>query len=139
MIARFCQSYLFIADAGPAGPPGIAAPTVENHGDNDAAPDNQPSQFLLFRGLEPSVTEELLAKGVSKLYKPAQSGAENNSENQKKGPKMASTTGDANLGARDGSIRRVLLVRDRKSNDSCRYGFAEFAAIQVCYLSISRI
>lgn len=109
----------------------MAAPAVENHGDNDAAPDHEPSQFLLFRGLEPSVTEELLAKGVSKLYRPASNGSENVPGSQKKGAKVASTTGDANLGARDGSIRRVLLVRDRKSNDSWRYGFAEFAAVQV--------
>lgn len=102
-----------------------------NNGDNDAAPENQPSQFLLFRGLEPSVTEELLAKGVAKLYRPA-SGNDGGSGTQKKGAKVASTTGDANLGAREGSIRRVLLVRDRKTNDSWRYGFAEFANVTVC-------
>ncbi|KAE8148802.1 hypothetical protein BDV25DRAFT_11957 [Aspergillus avenaceus] len=116
-------------EPGPTGPPGIAAPKVENNGDNDAAPENQASQFLLFRGLEPTVTEELLAKGVAKLYRPASS--DNTSGSQKKGSKVASTTGDSNLGARDGSIRRVLLVRDRKTNDSWRYGFAEFATIQV--------
>jgi hypothetical protein len=102
---------------------------VENHGDNDAAPENQASQFLLFRGLESSVTEELLAKGVAKLYRPAS--GDNSAGNQKKGAKVASTTGDSNLGARDGSIRRVLLVRDRRTNESWRYGFAEFATIQV--------
>ncbi|KAL4924519.1 putative G-patch domain protein [Aspergillus undulatus] len=123
-------------DAGPAGPPGIAAPRVENHGDNDAAPENQPSQFLLFRGLETSVTEELLAKGVAKLYRP---NSEGTSGNQKKGAKVASTTGDSNLGARDGSIRRVLLVRDRKSNESWRYGFAEFATIQDAQAAILRL
>ncbi|KAA8645843.1 putative G-patch domain protein [Aspergillus tanneri] len=94
-------------EPGPTGPPGIAAPRVDNHGDNDSAPENQPSQFLLFRGLEPTVTEELLAKGVAKLYRPSTS-SENSSGSQKKG-KVASTTGDSNLGARDGSIRRVLL------------------------------
>lgn len=118
-------------DAGPAGPPGIAAPKVDNYGDNDVAPDNQPSQFLIFRGLEPSVTEELLAKGVAKLYKPASGAAEGSSKNEKKGAKVASTTGDSNLGAREGSIRRIFLVRDRRSNESWRYGFAEFATVQV--------
>lgn len=127
--AIFCSWH---TDVAPSGPPGMAAPTVENHGDNDAAPNHEPSQFLLFRGLEPSVTEELLAKGVSKLYRPAPNDSDSTPGNQKKGAKVASTTGDANLGARDGSIRRVLLVRDRKSNDSWRYGFAEFAAVQVC-------
>ena len=118
-------------ELGPAGPPGIAAPKVENYGDNDVAPDNQPSQFLIFRGLDSSVTEELLAKGVAKLYKPASSTSEPSSKNDKKGAKVASTTGDSNLGAREGSIRRVLLVRDRRSNESWGYGFAEFATVQV--------
>ena len=121
-----------LTESGPIGPPGVPVPKVENNGDNDSAPENQPSQFLLFRGLESSVTEELLAKGVSKLYRPSPSNnAEGSAGNQKKGAKVASTTGDFNLGARDGSIRRVLLVRDRKSNESWRYGFAEFDTVQV--------
>ncbi|KAL4946100.1 hypothetical protein BDV06DRAFT_235347 [Aspergillus oleicola] len=123
-------------DAGPTGPPGIAASRVDNNGDNDAAPESQPSQFLLFRGLETSVTEELLAKGVAKLYRP---NSEGTSGTQKKGAKIASTTGDSNLGARDGSIRRVLLVRDRRSNESWRYGFAEFATIQDAQAAVSRL
>lgn len=117
----------------PVGPPGAPAPKVVNNGDNDAAPENQPSQFLLFRGLDSSVTEELLAKGVAKLYRPT--GGSNDgpsSNNPKKGAKVASTTGDSNLGAREGSIRRVLLVRDRRTNESWRFGFAEFANVLVC-------
>jgi hypothetical protein len=106
-------------------------PRVANTGDNDAAAEGTPSQFLLFRGLEPTVTEELFAKGVAKLYKPATgSGAQGIPSNPKKA-KVASTTGDSNLGAREGSIRRVLLVRDRRSNESWRYGFAEFATVEV--------
>lgn len=101
-----------------------------NNGDNDAASENEPSQFLLIRGLEASVTEELLAKGVAKLYRPP-TNSESTASLPKKGAKVASTTGDSNLGARDGSIRRVLLVRDRKSNESWRYGFAEFSTLQV--------
>ncbi|KAL3493751.1 rna-binding protein [Aspergillus germanicus] len=124
-------------DAGPTGPPGMAAPRVYNNGDNDAAPENQPSQFLLFRGLETSVTEELLAKGVAKLYRPSNS--DSGSGTQKKRAKVASTTGDSNLGARDGSIRRILLVRDRRSNESWRYGFAEFATIQDAQAAIVRL
>lgn len=103
-----------------------------NNGDNDAAPENQPSQFILIRGLEGSVNEDLLAKGVAKLYRPNSGHNDNSSNVQKKAGKVASTTGDANLGAREGSIRRVLLVRDRKTNESWRYGFAEFANVLVC-------
>lgn len=113
-----------------SGPPGVPAPKIPNEGDHDVAPETEPSQFLLIRGLEASTTEELLAKGVSKLYRPS---GNNDSapDNQKKGSKVASTTGDSNLGAREGSLRRVLLVRDRKTNASWRYGFAEFATVKV--------
>lgn len=105
---------------------------VMNSGDSDASPDGTPSQFLLLRGLEPTVTEDLLSKGVSKLYKPSrQSSPPAASSSKKSNAKVASTTGDANLGAKEGSLRRVLLVRDRKSNDSWRYGFAEFATVDV--------
>ncbi|KAJ5816297.1 hypothetical protein N7447_008530 [Penicillium robsamsonii] len=122
----------------PIGPPGVSALKIANDGDNDVAPENQPSQFLLIRGLEASVTEELLAKGVSKLYRPS---GNNDSapDNQKKGSKVASTTGDSNLGAREGSLRRVLLVRDRETNASWRYGFAEFAGINDAQAAMTRL
>ncbi|KAG5291240.1 RNA-binding protein [Histoplasma capsulatum G186AR] len=121
-------------------PPGVAnPPRVANHGDNDVAPDGSPSQFILLRGLEASVTEELLAKGVTKLYKPS-SGSDgyNAPPAAKKGAKVASTTGDANIGAREGSIRRVLLIRDRRSNESWKYGFAEFATVEDAQAALTR-
>lgn len=110
-----------------------------NNGASDASPDGTPSQFLLLRSLEPTVTEELLAKGVAKLYKPSRKSSPTLSSTTKKGnAKVASTTGDANLGAREGSLRRVLLIRSRKTQESWRYGFAEFATVEVCCsLSIS--
>lgn len=123
----------------PVGPPGVPVPKVVNNGDNDAAPENQPSQFLLFRGLDSSVTEELFAKGAAKLYRPTSGNNDNASNNPKKGGKVASTTGDSNLGAREGSIRRVLLVRDRKTNESWRYGFAEFANVMDAQAAIQRL
>ncbi|KAJ9310369.1 hypothetical protein DTO217A2_148 [Paecilomyces variotii] len=124
----------FPAVAVPDAPP----EPVPNTGDNDTAPENQPSQFLLFRGLETSVTEELFAKGVAKLYKPPSTTSQGASSSQKKGAKIASTTGDSNLGAREGSIRRVLLVRDRKTNESWRYGFAEFATVEDAQAALTR-
>lgn len=77
------------------------------------------------------MSEELLAKGVSKLFKPSGSNNQQPQNNAKKGAKVASTTGDANLGAREGTLRRILLVRDRKSNESWRFGFAEYASVEV--------
>ena len=108
-----------------------------NSGDSDVSPDGTPSQFLLFRGLEPTVTEDLLAKGAAKLFKPSgRSPPPAAPVVTKKGPaKVASTTGDANLGAKEGTIRRILLVRDRRSNESWRYGFVEFGTVDVSYCS----
>jgi hypothetical protein len=106
------------------GEPAAAAPP--NTGDSDVSPESTPSQFLLFRGLGASVTEELLAKGVEKLYK----SAEESGPGAKKA-KVTSTTASSNFGATEGSIRRVFVVRRRGSDDSCRYGFAEFRAPEV--------
>ena len=103
-----------------------------NSGDSDASPNGTPSQFLLIRALEPTVSEDLLAKGVAKLYKPSRRASPPaNPWSKRNNAKVASTTGDANLGAREGSLRRVLLIRDRRNNESWRYGFAEFATIDV--------
>ncbi len=105
-----------------------------NSGDSDVSPNGAPSQFLLLRSLEPTVSEDLLAKGVAKLYKPGRrSSPPANTASKKNNAKVASTTGDANLGAKEGSLRRILLVRDRRSNESWRYGFAEFATIDVSH------
>lgn len=111
-----------------------------SNGASDASPDGTPSQFLLFRGLEPTVTEELLAKGVAKLYKPSRNASPSAPTTTKKGvAKVASTTGDANLGAKEGSLRRILLVRSRKTQESWRYGFAEFATVEVrCFQQYQR-
>ena len=115
-----------------AGFKATSKPQYLNSGDSDVSPDGTPSQFLLIRNLEPTVTEDLLARGVTKLYKPTRkSSPPADSASRKNNAKIASTTGDANLGAKDGSLRRVLLVRDRRSNESWRYGFAEFATIDV--------
>ncbi|KAJ4511737.1 hypothetical protein HRR83_004224 [Exophiala dermatitidis] len=123
----------------PRPEPGFEVPAkAPNVGDNDVSPDNAPSQFLLFRGLEPSVTEELLAKGVAKLNKPGPSANQREETATKKGAKVASTTGNANLGAKEGSLRRVLLVRDRRSNESWRYGFAEYASIEDAQAALTR-
>jgi RNA-binding protein 5/10 len=78
----------------------------KNDGRRDTAT-SPPSQFLLFRGLEAGVSEEVLSKGVLKLASPA-----------------------APNGASESSLKRVLLVRDRRTNESWRFGFAEFSSFQ---------
>lgn len=104
-----------------------------NTGDSDVSPDGATSQFLLFRGLEATVTAQLLAKGAAKLYKSRAGSPPAPAATVPKKPaaKVSSTTAEANLGAREGSIRRVLLVKDRRTDESWRYGFVEFATVEV--------
>ena len=109
---------------------GAKPPQFVNTGDSDAAV--EPSQFIILRGLEPSVTEELLSKGVSKLCRANErSHSASGASNRKEGAKVLSTTSSSNLGAPEGSIKRVFIVRDRRSGESWRFGFAEFKSIEV--------
>lgn len=129
---RKLETVLMIVDMATFNQAAAAKPQYMNSGDSDASPNGTPSQFLLIRNLEPTVTEDLLAKGVAKLYKPGRRSSPPTATVPKKNnAKVASTTGDANLGAKEGSLRRILLVRDRRNNESWRYGFAEFATIEV--------
>jgi hypothetical protein len=121
---EFASSYRALEYS--AGPTPI--PKHVNTGDSDVSPDGIPSQFLLVRGLETSVTEEILAKGISKLYKSSE--ASHGEPAKKPGAKVASTTASANLGAQENSIRRVFVVRDKQSDDSWRFGFVEFYGVE---------
>ncbi|KAJ6264237.1 hypothetical protein Dda_0380 [Drechslerella dactyloides] len=76
--------------------------SAPNYFSNDGSKDagEIPSQFLLIRELEPNVTEELLLKGAQKLSTDAH------------------------------AIKRILLIRDRKTNESWRFGFVEFSNVE---------
>ncbi|KAG7129154.1 putative RNA-binding protein C57A7.13 like [Verticillium longisporum] len=98
-------------------------------GESDAG--TTPSQILVFFPLAPSVTEDVLAVGASKLElaekrpapKPSGEGP----------PKLKSTapTGDgAGFGAKPGSLHRVFLMRHRNTDESLKFGFAEFWTVE---------
>jgi len=42
------------------------------------------------------------------------------------------------MGAKPGSLRRVFLMRDRKTNESWRYGFAEFATVEDAMAAVAK-
>ncbi|KAK4200631.1 putative RNA-binding protein [Triangularia verruculosa] len=98
-------------------------------GETDECPQQMPSHYVVIRNLDRSVTEEVLAKGVMKLFV-------ENPEPPKEAPttnklkSTAPTKSTVGMGAKPGSLRRVLLMRDRRSNDTWRYGFAEFATVE---------
>ncbi|KAH6854974.1 hypothetical protein B0I37DRAFT_441892 [Chaetomium sp. MPI-CAGE-AT-0009] len=106
-------------------------------GETDECLQQTPSQYVVIRDLEGSVTEEVLAKGVMKLFvdtpKPAKEAPTIN-----KLKSTAPTNSTVGLGAKPGSLRRVFLMRDRKTNESWRYGFAEFATVEDAMAAVAK-
>lgn len=98
-------------------------------GETDECPQQSPSQYVVVRDLEGSVTEEVLAKGVMKLFVQSQEPAKETPTTNKL-KSTAPTNSTVGLGAKPGSLRRVFLMRDRRTNESWRYGFAEFATVE---------
>ncbi|KAL2757709.1 hypothetical protein ACRALDRAFT_2025446 [Sodiomyces alcalophilus JCM 7366] len=108
---------------GPQSDTSMFRPTLT--GESDAS--DTPSQILVFYPLAASVTEEVLAAGAAKLQLEEKSTAAKKSADG--APKLKSTapTGDpTGYGARPGSLHRVFLMRDRDTNESFNFGFAEF-------------
>lgn len=122
------------AQIAAAAPP----PVPINTGDSDVSPDNTPSQYLLFRSLESTVGEELLAKGAAKLLRSDDAELPKEDSQKSANAKVSSTSAVAQAGARPGCIRRVLLIRDRRTNDSWRYGFIEFAAVEDAQAALAK-
>lgn len=69
----------------------------------------------------------MLAKAVQKLLASSTEGTDQSHGDLK--PKITATTVEG--GAREGSVKRVLLVRDRRTGESWRFGFVEFAGVEV--------
>lgn len=105
-------------------------------GETDEDPQQFPSQYLVIRGLDPTITEEGLADGVKQLYVEAKPEPKKDTQNKLKS--TAPTANTANLGAKQDSLRRVFLVRDRRSDEAMRYGFAEFATLEDAQAAISK-
>lgn len=75
----------------------------------DSDDKDTPSRFLLIRNLKPTLSEELLAKGLEKLYR---------GSDQHPG------------GATPMSLRRIMVVRLRETGESMGFAFAEFYTIE---------
>jgi RNA-binding protein 5/10 len=107
-------------------------------GETDAA--DVPSQLLVIYPLSAAVTEEVLAEGMKKLEV-----EERTVDKPKDGPngppKLKSTapTGDTSgYGAKLGSLRRVFLMRDKITDESIRYGFAEFWTLEDAAAAVTK-
>ena len=88
-----------------------------NHGEKDGAKDDRPNPILLVRGLKESVTESIFAKGMEKLY----AGFDNESG-----------------GATPKSIYRVLIIRDRRTEQRMGYGFVQYHKIDDAQAAVEK-
>jgi RNA recognition motif-containing protein len=88
-----------------------------NRGEKDGAKDDSPNVWLLVRGLKETTTEHLFAKGMEKFY----SGFEN-----------------SHTGATPKSIRRVLAIRDRRTDKRMGFGFVQYHTINDAMAAIVR-
>ncbi|KAK5660697.1 hypothetical protein OQA88_12061 [Cercophora sp. LCS_1] len=108
-------------------------------GETDEDPQQLASQYIVVRNLEPSVTEQVLATGVMKLFLDASSDkSKEASTSTNKLKSTAPVSGTAGLGAKPGSLRRVFLMRGRRTNESWRYGFAEFATVDDAKAAVAK-
>ncbi|KAK0703437.1 hypothetical protein B0T26DRAFT_731314 [Lasiosphaeria miniovina] len=106
-------------------------------GESDASPEASP--FLVLMGLGVSITEDVLADGVMKLFiDPVQDQPKEASNPINKLKSTAPTNSTVGLGAKPGSLRRVFLMRDRKTTESRGYGFAEFASKEDASAAIAK-
>lgn len=84
-------------------------------------------QVLLIRGLKPATDENLLAKGLEKLYL-------DNDQSTTTPSAMPMAPGmpprqPTPLGATHNTLKRVFLIRDRTTDKSLGYGFAEYHSV----------
>ena len=102
-------------------------------GESDQCIQETANQYLVVWDLGESVTEQIFAEGVKKLYLDNDKTAEPTRNAPKTANKLKSTHptfSTVGLGAKPGSLVRVFLMRDSRTNESRRYGFAEFATME---------
>ncbi|KAI0147538.1 hypothetical protein GGR57DRAFT_255087 [Xylariaceae sp. FL1272] len=99
-------------------------------GQSDECPQQTPSQFMVVRGLASSTNENVLAAGIKKLYLSKEDELKQSSATPSKLKSTAPIGNTHGLGAKSGSLVRVFMVRDKASDISCNYGFAEFSTLE---------
>lgn len=99
-------------------------------GKSDECPQQAPSQFLVIRDLPSSISENILATGIKKLYVAREEEPKQPAGTPAKLKSTAPVGNTSGLGAKLGSLVRVFMIRDRYSDATCRYGFAEFSNLE---------
>ncbi|KAI1433252.1 hypothetical protein GGR50DRAFT_669702 [Xylaria sp. CBS 124048] len=107
-------------------------------GQSDECPQQAPSQFVVIRGLAPSASESILAAGVQKLYMSKEDEPKQSSGTPAKLRSTAPIGNTHGLGAKPGSLVRVFMVREKSTDISCNYGFAEFFTIDDARAAVAK-
>ncbi|KAI5867750.1 hypothetical protein GGS23DRAFT_549757 [Durotheca rogersii] len=102
---------------------------IKLDGKSDECPQQTPSQFLVIRDLSSSVTEQDLATEIKKLYVAKEDEPKPSSNAPTKLKSTAPIGNTSGLGAKPGSLVRVFMIRNKYSDISCNYGFAEFSSL----------
>ncbi|KAL7621263.1 hypothetical protein AAE478_008580 [Parahypoxylon ruwenzoriense] len=106
-----------------------SAADMKLDGKSDECPQQTPSQFLVIRDLASSVTEATLAAEIKKLYVAKEDEPKQSSTAPTKLKSTAPIGNTSGLGAKPGSLTRVFMIRNKYSDISCNYGFAEFLTL----------
>ncbi|KAI1424612.1 hypothetical protein F5Y12DRAFT_751806 [Xylaria sp. FL1777] len=107
-------------------------------GQSDECPQQTPSQFVVIRGLAPSTNETILGAGIKKLYISKEDEPKQASGMPTKLRSTAPIGNTHGLGAKPGSLIRVFMVRDKLSEISCNYGFAEFSTLDDARAAVAK-
>ncbi|KAJ3483117.1 hypothetical protein NLG97_g7386 [Lecanicillium saksenae] len=93
----------------------------------DAA--DAPSQILVVFPLPPFVDEEMLAREMKRLELEKPDPVKTTGDAPKLKSTAPTSTGQG-YGASQGSLHRVFLMRDSQTNETFKYGFAEFWTVE---------
>ncbi|KAJ2957012.1 hypothetical protein NQ176_g11282 [Zarea fungicola] len=96
-----------------------------------------PSQLLVVFPLPAFLDEEMLAREMKRLELEKPAPAKTGSDAPKLKSTAPTSTGQG-FGASQGSLHRVFLMRDAQTNESFKYGFAEFWTLEDAAAAIKK-
>lgn len=98
-----------------------------------------PSQIVVVYPLPAFADEEMLAREMKRLEVEKPDPAKDTSAAAPKLKSTAPTSSGAGYGAKQGSLHRVFLMRDSQSDESFRYGFAEFWTLEDAAAAVKKV
>lgn len=98
-----------------------------------------PSQILVVYPLPAFADEDMLAREMKRLEVEKPDPAKDTGAAAPKLKSTAPTSSGAGYGAKQGSLHRVFLMRDSQSDESFKYGFAEFWTLEDAAAAVKKV